>query len=176
MNQPAPGAGGSGEREAFLTDFNGLQYSPAPVPVRGRGDGDYAAGHFGLNRLAPELFEEAGKPLVTPGERLSALLLDLLLIVITLGAGWLVWSLVVWSSGRTPGRQLLGHVVADATTGEPLGWGRMALRQVVVCGLLGAVLGGLTMGVYLVVDAAMTFSAGHRTLHDRLASSIVRHR
>jgi hypothetical protein len=167
-----------------LTDFNGFQYSPMPMPVTvppprpalpGQA-GDYAAGHFGLNGLAPELFDEVGVPLVTPGERMSALLLDLLLAVVTLGAGWLAWSLVVWSSGRTPGRQLLGHVVADATTGEPLGWGRMALRQVVVCGLLAAVLGAMTAGVYLIADAAMTFSAGHRTLHDRLAGSVVRYR
>ena len=159
-----------------LTDFNGPQYSPVPVPVPPRGPADYPAGHFGPTGRAPQLFDEAGLPLVTPGGRLSALLLDLVLIVITLGVGWLVWSLIAWSNGRTPARQLLGHVVADATTGDPLGWGRMALRQLVVCGLLGAALGAVTAGIYLLVDASMVFSADHRTLHDRMAGSVVRYR
>jgi uncharacterized RDD family membrane protein YckC len=115
-------------------------------------------------------------PLVAPGARFSALLLDLALAVVTLGAGWLIWSLVTWRTGQTPAKRLLGHTVADATTGEPLGWGRMALRELVVGALLGSVLGLATATVYLLADAAMTFSPGHRTLHDHLAGSVVRYR
>jgi hypothetical protein len=155
-----------------LTDFNGPLYALMPP----RGAADYLSGHFGLFGQPPLPFDQAGMPVVRPGGRLCALLLELVLIVGTLGVGWLLWSLVSWSSGRTPAHQLLGHVVADAATGQSLGWGRMALRQVVACGLLGAALGLVTAGVYVIVDAAMVFSGGHRTLHDRLAGSVVRYR
>jgi uncharacterized RDD family membrane protein YckC len=120
--------------------------------------------------------DDPGMLLVPPASRLSALLLDVALVVVTLGAGWLVWSLVVWHRGQTPAKQLLGHIVADATTGEPVSWGRMALRELVVRALLGAVLGLVTASVYLLADAALVFSTGHRTLHDHLAGSVVRYR
>jgi len=113
--------------------------------------------------------------LVAPGARFSALMLDLGLALVTLGVGWLFWSLVTWRNGRTPAKQLMGHVVADAVTGMPLSWGRMALREFVVRALLGTVLGLATASVYLLVDGAMAYSAGHRTLHDRLAGSVVRY-
>jgi uncharacterized RDD family membrane protein YckC len=104
------------------------------------------------------------------------MMLDLALAVVTLGAGWLVWSLVTWRNGQTPAKQLMGHVVTDAVTGVRLGWGRMALREIVVRALLGTVLGLATASVYLLTDGAMAYSTGHRTLHDRLAGSVVRHR
>jgi uncharacterized RDD family membrane protein YckC len=158
--------------ERSLTDFNGPQFTPVPAPPRG--PADYLPGHFGPGALMPHPPDDPGPPLVTPAGRLCALLLDLLLAVVTLGAGWLIWSLVAWRHGQTPAKQLMGHVVADATTGRPLGWGRMALRELVVRALLGTVLGLVTFGVYALADAFMACSAGHRTLHDRLAGSVVR--
>lgn len=152
-----------------MTDFSGTPGGAAEL----------LAGHFRLAadfRLPVEAEVEAGVPLVPPGGRLSALLLDVGLAVITLGAGWLVWSLITWRAGQTPGKRLMGHVVADASTGVPLNWGRMALREIVVRALLGAVLGLATASVFLLADASMVFSDGHRTLHDRLAGSIVRYR
>jgi uncharacterized RDD family membrane protein YckC len=70
----------------------------------------------------------------------------------------------------------MGHVVADATDGKLVGWGRMALRELIVRAVLGPVLGLVTASVYLLVDGGMVYSAGHRTLHDRLAGTIVRYR
>jgi uncharacterized RDD family membrane protein YckC len=116
------------------------------------------------------------RALVNPAGRCWALFLDLALALVTLGVGWLVWSLVTWRRGQTPAKRLMGHVVTDASTGAPLGWGRMALRELVVRGLLGVVLGLATASVYLLADASMALSAGHRTLHDRLAGSVVRYR
>jgi uncharacterized RDD family membrane protein YckC len=157
-----------------LTDFSGPRFQPVPVPPSG--PADYLPGHFG--RPSEILFpiDDPGLPLVTPGGRFSALVLDLGLAVVTLGAGWLVWSLVTWRTGQTPAKRLLGHTVADAITGEPLSWGRMALRELIVRALLGSVLGLVTATVYLLADAAMAFSPGHRTLHDHLAGSVVRYR
>jgi hypothetical protein len=114
--------------------------------------------------------------LVSAGGRLGARLLDGLLLLVTLGIGWLVWSFVTWSNGQTPAKQLLGHVVADAGNGEAFGWGRMALRSLVIDGLLAAFLNAISCGIYFWVDALMVFGDRQRTLHDRMAGSIVRHR
>jgi uncharacterized RDD family membrane protein YckC len=107
---------------------------------------------------------------VSSGGRFGAFLLDLLLCMVTLGIGYLVWALITWADGQTPAKRLLGHVVVDATTGVPLDWGRMALRQFVIQGLLGWV----TFGIYFWVDSLMIFGEGQRTLHDRMANSVVR--
>jgi uncharacterized RDD family membrane protein YckC len=130
-------------------------YSPVPVPVG----------------YAPQY----QYPLVSVGGRLGARLLDGLLLIVTLGVGWLIWSFITWSNGQTPAKQLLGHVVADANTGAAFGWGRMALRSLVIDGLLAAFLNAVSCGIYFWVDALMVFGDRQRTLHDRMAGSIVRH-
>ncbi|SNY53566.1 RDD family protein [Paractinoplanes atraurantiacus] len=113
--------------------------------------------------------------LVSPGGRLGAFLLDGLLMVFTLFIGWFIWSMVTWSDGQSPGKKLLGYVVADANTGQPFDWGRMAVREFGVKGLLGWLLDVVTLSVYFWVDAFTVFGDRQRTLHDRMAGSIVRH-
>jgi uncharacterized RDD family membrane protein YckC len=113
--------------------------------------------------------------LVSPGGRLGAVLLDALIIMVTFGIGWLIWSVFTWSDGQTPGKKLLGHVVIDAQTGAPFDWGRMALREFGIKGVLGWILNIFTLGVYSLVDALMVFGDCQRTAHDRMANSLVRH-
>jgi len=36
--------------------------------------------------------------------RLGAIALDAALMVLTLGVGWIIWSMNVWSDGQTPAR------------------------------------------------------------------------
>ena len=49
--------------------------------------------------------------------------------VVTLGVGWVIWSLVVWGQGQTPGKQIVKLRVYDQTTSKPVKWAYMALRQ-----------------------------------------------
>jgi uncharacterized RDD family membrane protein YckC len=113
--------------------------------------------------------------LVPAGARFGAFLLDGLLCLVTLGIGYLIWALITWSDGQTPAKRLLGHVVVDAQTGVPFDWGRMALRQFVLQGLLGGMLSSLSLGIYFWVDSLMVFGERQRTLHDRMANSVVRY-
>ena len=114
--------------------------------------------------------------LVSAGGRFGALLLDGLLMAVTLWIGWLVWSLFTWVDGQSPAKKMLGHVVADPLTGQPFDWGRMAVRELCVKGLLGTLLNLISFGVYSWVDSFMVFGDRQRTLHDRIAGSVVRHR
>jgi hypothetical protein len=53
----------------------------------------------------------SGVRLSSVGKRCAGYLLEAVLFVITLGLGWLIWSLVVWKDGKTPAKQLLGMKV-----------------------------------------------------------------
>ncbi|MEV6342738.1 RDD family protein [Actinoplanes sp. NPDC051851] len=114
--------------------------------------------------------------LASPGARLGATVLDFVLALITLGLGWIIWSLFTWSNGQTPAKQLLGQVVVNETTGEVFGWGRMALREFVIKGFVSAIASNLSFGIFWFVDSLMIFGEGNKTLHDRMVESIVVYR
>ena len=61
--------------------------------------------------------------------RLGGKAVDLALYFVTFGIGWLIWALIVWGQGQTPGKQLLKMRVYDKTTGKPVKWGHMAIRD-----------------------------------------------
>ncbi|WP_433302979.1 RDD family protein [Actinoplanes sp. CA-030573] len=111
--------------------------------------------------------------LVSPGGRLGARLLDGVLAIVTLGIGFLIWSFFTWPDGQTPAKKMLGHVVVDANTGQPFDLGRMIMRQILIEGLLGTILSSVTCSIYLWVDGFMVFGERNRTLHDRMAGSVV---
>ena len=114
-----------------------------------------------------------GIPLTNPWARLGAALLDMLLIIVTLFIGWAVWTLVVWSKGQTPGKQICGQRVVMKQTGQAARWGEMALRDFVIRGLAIGILGQLTCGIVSLVATLMIFSAYHETLWDKWAGTLV---
>ncbi|WP_433825642.1 RDD family protein [Actinoplanes sp. CA-015351] len=109
------------------------------------------------------------RSLVTPGRRIIAGLLDVLLLAVTLGAGWLIWAMFTWPAGQTPAQRLLGHVVTDGRTGQPLGRRRMAVREVCVKLALNIV----TLTAFAWIDCFFIFGEQHRALHDRITNSVV---
>ena len=79
----------------------------------------------------------AGKrPEASLGRRLEALVLTALLLIVTFGIGWLVWSVLEWRSGRTPSYRLLGLRVVRRSDEEPIGFARSLARSGVCCTLL----------------------------------------
>ena len=56
---------------------------------------------------------------------------------VTLGIGWLIWSLIVYQYGQTPAKQLLGMKVVNLEDGAPARWGRMFVREFIAKGLIG---------------------------------------
>ena len=63
------------------------------------------------------------------GSRIKALLLTVALLIVTLGVGWFVWSVVEWCSGRTPGYRRTNLRVVRRSNGKPIGLGRSMLRE-----------------------------------------------
>ena len=71
----------------------------------------------------------ASLPKASPQHRLAGYALDLALMLSTCFIGWFIWSLVVWSQGLTPAKQILKMQVVSSLTGKTASWGHMAIRQ-----------------------------------------------
>jgi hypothetical protein len=70
------------------------------------------------------------------GLRIKALSITFGLIVVTLGVGWLVWSVVEWRHGRTASFKLTGLRIVRNSDGRPIGLWRSVLRNAVLCTVL----------------------------------------
>lgn len=120
--------------------------------------------------------EVPGSPIVcSAGRRLGGHLLDILLAIVTLGVGWLVWSLLAWRRGQSPAKQLLGmYVVHD---GRPASWKRMAAREILCKGVAGVICGLLarpTFGISLLPYYFwLCFNVDREALWDRPAGTHV---
>ena len=68
----------------------------------------------------------------TPQHRLGAIVLDSVFCVLTFYIGYIVWALIVWGQGQTPGKQILKIRVYSADTGRQATWGHMAVRQFLI--------------------------------------------
>lgn len=119
------------------------------------------------------LVSAQGEPIATPGVRLGSYLLELLLVVVTLVIGWIIWSLIVWGKGTTPGHQVLRLYIVDAKSGRTATWGHVALREFVMKGLVGGIASSITFGVYFVVDSLFVVRDDRKTLHDLMSSTSV---
>ena len=121
----------------------------------------------------PQRVSVAGEPLATPAVRLGSYMLELLLAIVTLGIGWIIWSLIVWGKGTTPGHQIVRLYIVDSKTGKTATWGHMALREFVMKGIVGSIASILTFSVYFIVDSLFVVREDRKTLHDLMSSTSV---
>jgi uncharacterized RDD family membrane protein YckC len=90
------------------------------------------------------------------GQVVAAYLLGVLLFIVTLGVGYLAWSVVTWGEGQTPAQRIVGLRCWDPATGRTASRGRMALRQ-----LTGVALNGqLLIGVFIMLSGMSAVSVG----------------
>lgn len=81
--------------------------------------------------------------LASKARRVGAYFMEFLLVIVTLFIGWLIWSLIVYSRGQTPAKQVLGMRVIISETKRCASWGTMALRELVLKGAVVSVAGAL---------------------------------
>jgi uncharacterized RDD family membrane protein YckC len=110
-----------------------------------------------------------GAPLSSAGKRFGAYLLEALLYIVTLGIGWLIWSLIIWGNGQTPAKALLKMRVVRTDTGQVATWGTMALRELVGKWLIGTV----TLGITTLVSCFMILGESRQGVWDKVASTVV---
>jgi uncharacterized RDD family membrane protein YckC len=108
------------------------------------------------------------------GRRLGAYLLDILLAIVTLLIGWLIWSLIVWGRGQSPGKQLLGMYCVHLPTMRVASWGRMALREIVGKWIIMWAISFVTFGIGpLVLAFMLLWTKNRQELWDKVADTIV---
>lgn len=120
----------------------------------------------------PQRLTAFGK-LATPQSRLIALFLDALIFGVGFGVIWIIWFITLAEKGTTPGHHLMGQVVIDAQTGRTLDWKRMAIREILIKGLLHWVLGSFMFMANYIVDGAFILTSKQRTIHDMIVGSQV---
>lgn len=108
-------------------------------------------------------------PLSSAGKRFGANLLDGVLMLFTLFIGWVIWSLVIWSKGQSPGKALLGMRCVRTDTGRCATWGEMALRELVGKAILGAI----TSGITTIISGFMILGASRQGIWDKIANTVV---
>jgi hypothetical protein len=117
-----------------------------------------------------ELVLPNGTQLASHARRIGAWFLSIALFIVTLGIGYIIWGLIVWSGGQTPTYQLLGMRCWRPETNRVASWGWMALREVVgrfVESLFG-IIAVASFIMFLVLKQ-------RRTIHDYIGGTIVVH-
>ena len=114
-----------------------------------------------------------GIVLSSAGRRLGEYLLEGLLAFITLGIGWIIWSLIVWTQGQTPAKQVLGMRVVRLDERVSARWGRMFLREFVgklIVGVVSSLLFGIGA---IVADCWLLWDKDRQELWDKIAGTVV---
>jgi uncharacterized RDD family membrane protein YckC len=145
---------------------------PQAPPLSDYGQGQFATGATppGMNfdQFSGLAFPE-GVQLASVGRRIGAYFLSIPLFIVTLGIGYLIWGLIVWSRGQTPALQVLGMRCWRPETGRVAGWWWMALREI-VGRFLDGVLGFITLVLSFVL---MVVGRERKSLHDHIAGTVV---
>jgi len=111
----------------------------------------------------------SGITLSSPSKRLGGYLMEALLLLATLGIGYLIWSLIAFAKGQTPGKQVLGMKVLRLRTAQPAGWGLMFVREVIAKWLIGF-LSILTLGI---ANFWLLWDSKNQELWDKVVATIV---
>lgn len=112
---------------------------PPPPPSRGFGGSYVPTGAPGA--VVP----------VSVGTRVGASLLDALLFMVTLGIGWIIWSVVLLQQSTSPAKKMMGLVIVDVNTGAPATMTQMVLREIVGKWVLGSVTGVVALASFVML-------------------------
>lgn len=114
--------------------------------------------------------------LASRGQRFGALLLELLLAVVTLVIGWLIWSLIIYSRGQSPAKQVMKMRVIRLESRRPADWGWMALRELVLKWIVIFFLAGVfLLGIVWVIvnGIVMLNNDRNQTVWDKMLKTVV---
>ncbi|MFE1287958.1 RDD family protein [Streptomyces sp. NPDC058751] len=162
-------------------DLNKTSEAPAPAPGFGPAPAMPPAGHTAPvvpvqgPGYAVYVAQTVPKELrAGAGVRLLAYLLNLLLMVVTLGIGWLVWAMVTWSTdAANPGQKLMGLSIVKKDTGARLTWGDMFVRNFLLAGIVMGFLSAITLTIAAWVNLFKIFGSEKQNLVDSMAGSVV---
>lgn len=153
--------------------------APAGWYPDGPGSQRYWDGHVWTEHRAPvnggaaggDDLVFAGRRICSPWERLGAYLLDSVLVVVTLGIGWVIWACITAQQGQTPGKKLLGQRVYRLEHGRPASLGWMIGMRGIVGGTLFSLSFWILIGFVLLF---MPFwDRRNQTVVDKVSGTVV---
>ncbi len=119
---------------------------------------------------------ELSRMLASRAQRFGALFLEILLFIVTLMIGWLIWSLIIYSRGQSPAKQVLRMKVVRLESHRAANWGWMALRELVLKAAIVAFLAGvLLLGIIWVIVNGIVLLNNDRnqTVWDKMLKTVV---
>lgn len=114
-----------------------------------------------------------GVTLTPASRRFGQYLLDTVLAVVTLGIGYLIWSLIIWSQGQTPGMQVMHIKTVKRDTGSLATWGTMCVRQLVGEGIIMGLISVIFFPAWIVLCFMLLWDRDRQQLWDKIAGTIV---
>jgi uncharacterized RDD family membrane protein YckC len=106
--------------------------------------------------------------LTSKGKRFGAFLLEIVLAIVTLGIGWLIWSIILWSKGQSPAKSLMKMRVLKLETGRAAEVGDMVMRE-----LLGKWVLGIVPFYTLISSIIVLTDEKSQGLWDKIAGTVV---
>jgi uncharacterized RDD family membrane protein YckC len=149
-------------------------FTPAPPVPAGYGYGQYPASAVPQGMYVDQesgLLLPEGTELASVGRRIGAYFLAIPLAIVTLGIGYIIWSLIVWGNGQTPALQVLGMRCWRPETNRVAGFWHMALREI-AGGIVEGILGFITEITSFVL---MVAGRERKAIHDYIAGTVVVH-
>lgn len=117
--------------------------------------------------------------LASKGRRFGAYLLEIPLAIVTLGIGYIIWTLIVWARGQTPAKQLLDMRVVRLEERKAANWGWMALRNfglgLVIGFPLELIFPYLSLAWLLANAIALLANSRNQALWDMIVKTVVVH-
>lgn len=111
-----------------------------------------------------------GVTVANPWTRLGSYVLDAVLVMVTLGIGWLIWASTTAGSGQTPGKRLLKLRVISASTLRPVGMGTMFWMRGLVAGFIAQFAVLFTLGIILFMPF---WDRRNQNIWDKISSTYV---
>ena len=108
--------------------------------------------------------------------RLGGIALDIALMIVTLGIGWFIWALIVWSEGQTPAKKILKMRTLHFETGQPATWGHMGVREFLIpltINIASGATGGAVGVAWIAIEVTFYFTKGRRTFRDYWVKTVV---
>ena len=111
-----------------------------------------------------------GVVVADPWIRLGSAFIKVVLIILTLGIGWIIWSLIVVEHGQTAEKAVMNLRVIDATSLKPVGFVEMFFLRHIVGDLVFGFAIFFTLGILMF----MPFWDHHnQNLWDKLSNTYV---
>ena len=119
---------------------------------------------------APNAILPPGVSVANPWTRLGSYILEGILVIITLGIGWLIWAAMTAGLGQTPAKRVLKLRVIEASTLRPVGFAKMFWVRGILAGIVAQIAILCTLGVLLFMPF---WDKRKQNLWDKVSSTYV---